>query len=46
MSPMFSGNGYKKKSINSDTQTMLEIARQEGIETVWDRLEKQQPQCG
>ena len=25
---------------------MLEIARQQGIETVWDRLEKQQPQCG
>jgi carbon-monoxide dehydrogenase catalytic subunit len=25
---------------------MLEIAHQEGIETVWDRLAKQQPQCG
>jgi carbon-monoxide dehydrogenase catalytic subunit len=42
----FSGNGFKNKSINADTQAMLEIARQRGIETVWDRLEKQQPQCG
>jgi carbon-monoxide dehydrogenase catalytic subunit len=42
----FSGNGFKKKSINSDTQAMLEVARRNGIETVWDRLEKQQPQCG
>lgn len=46
MSPTFSGNGYRNKSINYDTQKMLEIAHQEGIETVWDRLEKQQPQCG
>jgi carbon-monoxide dehydrogenase catalytic subunit len=42
----FSGNGFKKKSINTDTQAMLEVARKNGIETVWDRLEKQQPQCG
>ncbi len=42
----FSGNGHKARSINSDTQAMLEVARREGIETVWDRLEKQQPQCG
>ncbi len=42
----FSGNGHKARSINNDTQAMLEIARREGIETVWDRLEKQQPQCG
>src|SRR4030042_6808149 len=46
MSTSFSGNGYKKKTINDDTRAMLEIAKQEGIETVWDRLEKQQPQCG
>jgi carbon-monoxide dehydrogenase catalytic subunit len=46
MSTMFSGNGYKKKTINDDAKAMLEIARREGIETVWDRLEKQQPQCG
>jgi carbon-monoxide dehydrogenase catalytic subunit len=42
----FSGNGFKKMSINADTQAMLEVARKNGIETVWDRLEKQQPQCG
>ncbi|MEJ2512265.1 MAG: anaerobic carbon-monoxide dehydrogenase catalytic subunit, partial [Anaerolineales bacterium] len=33
-------------SINADTQAMLKVARENGIETVWDRLEKQQPQCG
>lgn len=42
----FSGNGFKKNSINGDTQAMLEVAKREGIETVWDRLAKQQPQCG
>ena len=42
----FSGNGFKKKSTNADAQAMLEVARKNGIETVWDRLEKQQPQCG
>ncbi len=42
----FSGNGYKEKSINSDTWAMLEIADKEGIETVWDRLAEQEPQCG
>ena len=46
MTTAISGNGYKKKSINSDTWRMLEIAHQEGIETVWDRLARQQPQCG
>ena len=42
----FSGNGYKKYSINEDTLAMMEIAHREGIETVWDRLAKQEPQCG
>lgn len=46
MSPEFSGNGYHKKSIQQDTWAMLEIAQRQGIETVWDRLAKQQPQCG
>lgn len=41
-----SGNGYKKLSINSDTWEMLGIAHRENIETVWDRLVQQQPQCG
>ena len=46
MSAIISGNGTHKKTINSDARTMLEIAQREGIETVWDRLAKQQPQCG
>jgi carbon-monoxide dehydrogenase catalytic subunit len=46
MANAISSNGYKKKSIQSDTWKMLEIASQEGIETVWDRLAAQQPQCG
>ena len=39
-------NGFKKRSISPDAWAMMEAAKQEGIETVWDRLEKQQPQCG
>lgn len=46
MTPVHNGNGYRQKSINSETWSMLEIAHREGIETVWDRLAKQQPQCG
>ena len=46
MSPKISANGYKKYSINSDTWDMLDIAHRENIETVWDRLAKQEPQCG
>ncbi|MFZ0324105.1 MAG: anaerobic carbon-monoxide dehydrogenase catalytic subunit [Actinomycetes bacterium] len=30
----------------SDAQKMIEVARADGIETVWDRLAAQQPQCG
>ena len=33
-------------SIAPDAQQMIEVARAEGIETVWDRLAAQQPQCG
>jgi anaerobic carbon-monoxide dehydrogenase catalytic subunit len=33
-------------SIAADAQQMIEVARSEGIETVWDRLDAQQPQCG
>ncbi len=43
---VISGNGYKHKSINADAWAMLEVAHREGIETVWDRLAKQEPQCG
>lgn len=34
------------RSIDPATQEMLRKAEKEHIETVWDRLEKQQPQCG
>ncbi len=35
-----------QKSIDSTCQSMIKKAEDEGIETIWDRLEKQQPQCG
>jgi carbon-monoxide dehydrogenase catalytic subunit len=34
-----------EKSIDPATQTMLRKAEEEGIETAWDRYEKQLPQC-
>ncbi|WP_297512707.1 anaerobic carbon-monoxide dehydrogenase catalytic subunit [Thermococcus sp.] len=37
---------YKEVSIDPTTQKMYERAQELGIETVWERLEKQQPQCG
>jgi carbon-monoxide dehydrogenase catalytic subunit len=33
-------------SIGKDARAMIARAREEGIETVWDRLAAQQPQCG
>jgi anaerobic carbon-monoxide dehydrogenase catalytic subunit len=39
-------NDFSKLTINKDAQEMLEVSRQEHIDTVWDRLESQQPQCG
>ena len=33
-------------SIHDDTRAMLARAREDGIDTVWDRLADQQPQCG
>ncbi len=33
-------------SIATDTQKILLFAREAGIETVWDRLKAQEPQCG
>lgn len=33
-------------TINRDARTMIARAREEGIETVWDRLAAQEPQCG
>jgi carbon-monoxide dehydrogenase catalytic subunit len=34
------------KSIDETTQEMIRKAERDGVEIVWDRLEKQQPQCG
>jgi len=34
------------RSVDPATQSMLRIAEKEGVETVWERLEAQQPQCG
>ncbi len=33
-------------SIQPDTLALKEKARQEGLETIWDRFQAQQPQCG
>ena len=33
-------------AVSADAQAMIEGARAEGIETVWDRLKAQEPQCG
>lgn len=35
----------KKRSIDPAAQEMLQVAAQDGHETIWDRLEMQQPQC-
>jgi carbon-monoxide dehydrogenase catalytic subunit len=37
---------FHKFSINKDARDMLEVAQKEQIETVWDRLAAQEPQCG
>ena len=41
-------NGHRpgRLTINEDAQRMIDVARTEGIETVWDRLAAQEPQCG
>lgn len=36
----------KDLTICKDAQIMLKKAQEDGIETAWDRLKKQQPQCG
>ncbi len=35
-----------QRSIDPASQAMLSLAARQGLETAWDRLEKQQPQCG
>jgi len=37
---------FAQCSTDPATRFMLAVAEKEGIETVWDRLEQQQPQCG
>jgi carbon-monoxide dehydrogenase catalytic subunit len=37
---------YKEYSICSDAQLTLKKAKEDGVETAWDRLKKQEPQCG
>jgi carbon-monoxide dehydrogenase catalytic subunit len=39
-------NRFDKFSINKDARDMLRTAYEENIETVWDRLKAQEPQCG
>jgi len=36
----------KERSVDPAAQYMLRIAEKENLETAWDRLEAQQPQCG
>lgn len=36
----------EKRSIAPDAKEMMKKAVHDGVETVWDRLEAQQPQCG
>ncbi|MGC9024579.1 MAG: anaerobic carbon-monoxide dehydrogenase catalytic subunit [Chloroflexia bacterium] len=46
MTTQTDGNGLREYSINKDTEEMLRRAYEEHIETVWDRLAAQEPQCG
>ena len=43
---MTTTDNVKQLSSCMDARAMLVRAREEGIETVWDRLAAQQPQCG
>ncbi len=36
----------RDRSIDPASQEMLAVARRAGIETAWDRFDRQQPQCG
>jgi carbon-monoxide dehydrogenase catalytic subunit len=40
------GRQLGRLTIHDDAQQMIDRAREEGIETVWDRLHAQEPQCG
>ncbi|MDD1722876.1 MAG: anaerobic carbon-monoxide dehydrogenase catalytic subunit [Methanothrix sp.] len=36
----------RERSIDPASQEMLDVCQRAGLETAWDRFEKQQPQCG
>jgi carbon-monoxide dehydrogenase catalytic subunit len=36
----------RDRSIDPASQEMISVASRDGLETAWDRLKKQQPQCG
>ncbi|MCK4245126.1 MAG: anaerobic carbon-monoxide dehydrogenase catalytic subunit [Candidatus Omnitrophica bacterium] len=36
----------KERSIDKTVEPLLKKAKEDGVETAWDRLEKQLPQCG
>ncbi len=38
--------GVKRLTVSEDSRQMIERAQKEQIETVWDRLTAQEPQCG
>ena len=40
------GRQLGRLTIHDDAQQMIDRAHEEGIETVWDRLRAQEPQCG
>jgi carbon-monoxide dehydrogenase catalytic subunit len=37
---------FEERSITQDSRLLLKKADRDGVETVWDRFESQQPQCG
>lgn len=41
-----SKDGSRTLTLPEDARRMVEVAREEGIPTVWDRLAAQEPQCG
>ena len=39
-------HSVEEYSVHADAKAMIRKLRDEGIQLVWDRLEKQEPQCG
>ncbi|RTZ91389.1 MAG: carbon-monoxide dehydrogenase catalytic subunit [Deltaproteobacteria bacterium] len=44
--PKYLREEAEKRSLDKTDQEIVQKAMEDGIETAWDRLEKQQPQCG